>query len=65
MSKQKFQEETAKTNSVTQEEKGILCPHCRFKTRVYKTKTLTGEVARERICDRCHAKIDTEEKVIA
>jgi len=40
---------------------GISCPRCRFTMRVYRTKKLTGEVARERICDRCGEKQDTEE----
>ena len=40
---------------------GILCPSCRFPMRVYRTKKLTGEIARERICDRCGEKIDTQE----
>jgi len=40
---------------------GISCPRCRFPMRVYRTKKLTGEVTRERICDRCGEKQDTEE----
>lgn len=43
---------------------GIFCPSCRFPMRVYKTKRLTGAIARERICDRCGEKQDTEESVI-
>jgi hypothetical protein len=43
---------------------GILCPDCRFKMRVYRTKSLTGTVSRERICDRCGHREDTEERII-
>jgi len=43
---------------------GILCPECRFPMRVYRTKSLTGTVSRERICDRCGHREDTEEKII-
>jgi hypothetical protein len=43
---------------------GILCPECRFTMRVYRTKSLTGTVSRERICDRCGHREDTEEKII-
>jgi len=49
----------------THDENGFICPRCRFKLRVYKTKTLTGSVVRERICDRCREKIETEEMVMA
>ena len=43
---------------------GIFCPACRYPMRVYKTKRLSGAIARERICDRCGEKQDTEELVI-
>lgn len=45
------------------DENGFLCPSCHSRLRVYKTKTLTGAIVRERICDRCREKIETEETV--
>ena len=56
---------TAKTKVVkAKPAQGILCPSCRFEMRVYRTKKLTGEIARERICDRCGERQDTEELII-
>jgi transcriptional regulator NrdR family protein len=43
---------------------GITCPQCGYKMRVYRTRTLTGTVSRERICDRCGHREDTEERII-
>ncbi len=43
---------------------GILCPECRFPMRVYRTKSLTGTISRERICDRCNHREPTEEKIV-
>lgn len=43
---------------------GILCPECRFPMRVYRTKSLTGTISRERICDRCKHREPTEEKIV-
>ena len=43
---------------------GFMCPDCNFKLRVYYTKSLTNGTLRQRICDRCGRKVDTEEQVI-
>ena len=43
---------------------GILCPECRFPMRAYRTKSLTGTISRERICDRCKHREPTEEKIV-
>jgi len=43
-------------------QEGIMCPRCRFPMRVYRTKSLTGAIMRQRICDRCGEKVDTSEE---
>jgi len=53
--------ETSKHEATIEKKVGILCPSCRFEMRVYKTKKLTGEIARERICDRCGTRKYTDE----
>lgn len=46
------------------EEGGFICPCCRFPMRVYRTKKFSLSAYRERICDRCGHKMETEEKPI-
>jgi transcriptional regulator NrdR family protein len=48
---------------VKEKTNGIFCPACRFVMRVYRTKALSGSVVRERVCDRCGTRQDTEETV--
>jgi len=59
-------EENSAVEAVKKEEapSGILCPECRFPMRVYRTKSLTGTISRERICDRCKHREPTEEKIV-
>ncbi|HOC94294.1 MAG TPA: hypothetical protein PKH33_18230 [bacterium] len=59
-------EESSAVEAVKKEEvpSGILCPECRFPMRVYRTKSLTGTISRERICDRCKHREPTEEKIV-
>lgn len=42
---------------------GLLCNHCRERTRVTRTSRICGVLVRERSCQRCGMKFETEERV--